>query len=165
MPSITDFIGNFRNGYRPNLYKVFVTGLPQKIEFTAKAAQLPGKDIGVIEVNYQNKVIPMKGDNIFPEWTLTLMLDEDLTVKTAIEDWMTLINANDPVVGANNVIQYMRDASVIALGSDEQEIAEYKFYNLWPYTLTPVELSWDTKDTIAEQPVTFRYTHWERLKP
>ncbi len=165
MPSITEFVSNFQHGLRPNLYKVFIAGLSQKLEFTCKTAQLPGRDFGVIEVPYMNKTIPMKGDVVYPEWPVTIMMDEDMVIKTGIEDWMRIIELEDVVLGATTMLEYMRDASVIQLSGAGEEIAEYKFFNLWPYSMAPVELGFEQKDVISELPIVFRYSHWTRLSP
>ncbi len=164
MSTIDSFVNNFDIGARANMYKVFIDGLDQKLEFTCKAAQLPGRTINPIEVKYLANTIKLGGDSIFDDWTVTILADEDFGVRNAIIEWQEQIKAAKDATG-QSTLNYMRTAEIVHLKRDggENSDARFKFFNLWPTVLDPVELSFDSADTIAEYGCTFSVGYWEKL--
>ena len=161
--SIEAFKAAFVHGVRPNLYKMEIFGLPEKLQYLCKASQLPGKEIGVIEVPYLNQKAKFGGDATFEPLTVTIMLDNDFSVRNEIESWMENIRANDTPVGDDPAI-YRQTGSIIQLDNSNSEIAQYDFIGLWPSSLSPLDMAFETNDTIAEYTVTFQYDHWLRVK-
>lgn len=158
---ISNLVANFKGGARANLYKVEIEGIDSKLEFLCKTSQLPGKTVNPIEVKYLNNTLKVAGDATFEDWTITLMNDEDYAIHHQIEQWMETIKNNARATGSGNISDYMRQAHVIQLGRDGSELSHYTFYNLWPTSLSPVELGFESADTITESSVTFSYSHWE----
>ena len=74
------------DGARPNLFAVTLT-FPllvdngtvsgQKVTFMAKAAQLPGSTVGTVPVYYFGRELKFPGNRTFPDWTITIINDED----------------------------------------------------------------------------------------
>ena len=162
--SVNDFLANFNSGVRPNLYQVYIDNLPEKLKFMCKATSMPGKDIPAIDVFYMDKIIPIPGDVTFPEWMTTVMLDSDWAVRKEIEDWMERIRPNSEIGGEANLRNIYGTATVGQLGLNNQIIAEYKLHNIFPSSLQPIELSFETRDTVAQFDITWRYTHWEKVR-
>lgn len=164
MSTISDFTSNFSIGSRSNLYKIEIDGINQKLEFTCKAAQLPGKTINPIEVKYLSNTIKVPGDAVFEDWTVTVLNDEDFIIRQQIDTWMEDIKANSNATGQGN-FGYFREARVIPINRDGSENTDgsYKLINLWPTSVEPMELGFDNSDTILEFGVTFSYTHWEKI--
>ncbi len=164
MSTVNDFVSNFTIGARANLYKVFIDGLSQKLEFTCKAAQIPGKTINPIEVKYLNNTIKIGGDITFDDWTITILNDEDYLIRTQLDKWQTDIIANGEAKGAGQLSEYFRTAQVIQLNRDgsESDNGKYKLINCWPTTIDPMDLGFENADTILEYGVTFSFSHWER---
>ena len=161
---INSFKSNFSAGVRPTLYKVQITRLPQKLEFLAKTAQLPGRTLGEIEVPYMGKTLFVAGDDTFDPLELTITLDTDFAVRNELEDWMEKIKSASGAGGSTTISDYYGEANVIQLDTSGQEIAEYNYVDLWPTNVSPVDLGFENKDTIAEYTVSFRYNYWIRVK-
>jgi len=90
-------IENFRGaltggGARPNLFDVTIDGFDSKFTYTCKGASLPGTDIGTVEVPYFGRNIKLPGNRTFPEWTATVINDEDFFVHERFVDWITDLN-------------------------------------------------------------------------
>lgn len=137
----------------------------KKLKFTCKAAQLPGKTLGVIEVPYFGRKIKVAGDQTFAEWTITVINDEDFVTRNAFESWMSSINQHNSNLRTNQfyhstakVTQYAKSA---AFGSFSTPIKSYKFEGVWPSDLSPIDVSWESNDTIEEYTVTLNYNWWE----
>ena len=144
---IASFKSNLRNGgARPNLFEVEV-GNPidgsadQVFKFHCRAAQLPASTI--------------------EPWTVTILNDEDFSVRTSLENWMGGINDHASNLQFNNQTTYKnRDSKVVHYGKDGSVIATYKFVGIFPTELGAVELAWDSNDQIEEFTCTFAYDYW-----
>jgi len=162
MASVNEFIQNFSVGARANLYQLEIAGFDEKLKFVAKAAQVPGKAIGPIEVRYLSHIIKVAGDPVFDDWTATILHDEDHGIRTALDDWQASIVANDDAVAAGALTDYFREITISQLKSDGtvNEAGVYKLQNAWPSTIEPMDLGFENADTILEYGVTFSYSHW-----
>jgi hypothetical protein len=159
---IEDFKAALKAGYRPNLYKMEVMGLPEKFVFLCKAAQLPGKNIGIVEAPYLGMKAKLAGDVTYEDLSVTAIMDTDFAVRTAIEEWMQTIKANEAAIGLDSAL-YKRIGTIIALDTNDNEIAEYNFIGMWPSSIAPVDLSYETNDTLAEYVITFSFDYWTRI--
>lgn len=164
MGTINEFVSNFTIGARANLYKVQIDGIDQKLEFTCKTAQIPGKTINPIEVKYLNNTIKVAGDTTFDDWAVTIMNDEDYLIRKQLEEWMEKIKNNSQSIGSGEMSDYFRTATVIQLNRDgsENDNAKYKFVNMWPTTIDPMDLGFENADTILEFGCTFAFSYWEK---
>lgn len=159
--NITDFKGNFPfDGARPNLFEVNIPVFDQKLVFTAKTAQLPGSSIGVVEVPYFGRTIKMAGNRVFPEWTITVINDEDFIVRNQLEEWMARINGHEGNLAEAYYSEYAFDAEVYQYGKEGSIIKSYTFIDMFPIDVSPIDVSWDANDTIEEYTVTFQYQYW-----
>lgn len=158
-------------GARPNLFKVTMgapayVGFPtEKMSFLCKAAQLPESTVGTVEVPYFGRNIKMAGDRTFPEWTVTIINDEDFLIRNAFESWMDGIDTHTRTgtkrgaAGANPT-SYVSDGVVQQYGKSGDVIKEYTFVNMFPSNVAAIDLTWDVADSIEEFTVTFNYDHW-----
>lgn len=158
---IEDFKSNFIEGAKPTLYSVEIQGLPEKLKFLCKIAQLPGRTISPIEIPYAGHTVKIAGDALFEDLTLTIQLDTDFAVKNELEEWMENIR-NADASGGQEPNAYKKEAFIIQYNTIDEEIAKYHFFGLWPTVIDPVELGFDSKDTISEMSCTFSYDYWKR---
>lgn len=159
--NITDFKGNFPfDGARPNLFEVNIPVFDQKLTFTAKTAQLPGSTIGTIEVPYFGRTIKVAGNRTFPEWTITVINDEDFVVRNQLEEWMARINGHESNLAEALYSQYCFDAEVYQYGKQGDIVKSYTFIDMFPADISPIDVSWDANDAIEEYAVTFQYQYW-----
>lgn len=163
MAGINDFVSVFKGGARANLYEVSVTRLSENLKFLAKATALPGKDIGEVALNYLNHTISYRGDITYQDWHVTILMDQDWQLKTQLEEWMEQIQSADDITGAGALTEYAATATVSQLSTQGTPIATYELYNIWPISMPTIELSFDSKDTISEIDVTFKYSHFKRI--
>lgn len=151
-------------GARPTLFEVRLTNpvtsvADFKIPFMVKAAQLPGSTLGSYTVPYFGRQIKYAGDRTFEDWTVTVINDEDFLIRNALEAWSNSINSH--VSNTRSLPQdYKSDAQVIQYGKDGTALRQYTFQGLYPINLDPIDLNWETQDTIEEFGVTFQYDLW-----
>lgn len=166
--SINSFISNFQGGARPNRYRVQITwpaavGTPNvQDEFVVKAAQMPGVNLGVVQVPYKGRTIPVPGDRTYEDWTATVMNDITMSHRNAFERWNYLFNAaRENVQGVNSFKDLLATIDVTQLGPNDEALKTVKIYNAWPSNVTPIDLGYDQNDMVSEFQVTVSYSHWE----
>jgi len=159
------------DGARPNLFQCELTfpqlagGAQQQFTFMARAASLPGDTVNPIPMYYFGRELKFSGNRTFPEWTVTIINDEDFQVRNAFEDWMSGLNSHVGNLRNPAFIKgdggYQQDGYVTQFGKTGDVIKRYKFVGLFPLDIGPIELDWGSNDTIEEYAVTFAYQWWE----
>lgn len=170
------------DGARPNLFQVsmtfprltsvpsFTTGpagaasASNKFTFMCKTAQLPGSTVSAVPVFYFGRQLNFTGNRSFPEWSVTIINDEDFIVRKAFEKWMSGLNSHATNVRDRlftNAEDYQVDAYVTQFGKTKTVEKQYKFVGMFPIDVSPIELDWGANDTIEEFAVTFAYQWWE----
>ena len=174
--SISDFksalIGG---GARPNLFEVELTTLPGGITWDAdnfrymcKAASLPASTIANIDVPFRGRIFKVAGDRTIDVWSVTVINDEDFKLRNAFEEWMNAIAKLDNNLGATQPESYMTNAKVYQLGRGSTKsstsntgdanvvLKEYEMIDIFPTSVSAIDLSYDTGDTIEECTVEFQ---------
>ena len=171
--NVTEFRANLvGDGARPNLFQVVLT-LPQfannataagqKLQFMAKAAQLPGSTVGTVPLYYFGREMKFAGNRSFTDWTLQIINDEDFVIRNSMESWMNAVNShagNIRNTSAASPSSYAVDATVTQYGKTGSAINTYSFVGLFPLDIAPIDLDWGSNDTIEEYSVTFAYQYW-----
>jgi len=169
-------ITSFRNGMtydgqRPNLFEVTIPDISNAflgggVPIMAKGTSIPGATIGTIVVPYFGREVKLAGNRTFPEWTITVLNDEDFSIRSQFERWMNYINSHggnlrtsDSYTSSGaNVKQYSKK------GNTNTPTASYTFVNMFPTDLSEITLDWGDNDVIEEYTVTFAYDYWTRTK-
>ena len=179
--TIADFKGKLTGGgARPNLFEVQLAKLPTGINwdgevfrYMCKAASLPASTIANIDVPFRGRIFKVAGDRTVDVWSVTVINDEDFKLRNAFEQWMDLIAKLDNNLGATQPESYMVDAEVFQLGrgstksstnsdgSANSVLKQYKMQSIFPTSLSAIDLSYDTGDTIEEFTVEFQVQSFE----
>tara|TARA_Y100001973_G_scaffold106622_1_gene185901 strand:- start:1938 stop:2537 length:600 start_codon:yes stop_codon:yes gene_type:complete len=138
-----------------------------QIRFRAKATQAPGMTIGTIEVPYQGRTIKIAGDRVFEEWNVTVINDEDYAIRNAFEAWQNGISQIDfdtdgeRIAEIEGINDYVADVVVRQRTKKSGSVSkQYLMKNAFPTAIGPIELSWDSQDTIEEFDVTFAFDYF-----
>ena len=178
--TIQDFKSTLRGGgARANLFEVILTDMPGGGQFSSadfsilcKAAQLPASTIASIDVPFRGRIFKVAGDRTFETWSVTVINDEDFKIRSSMERWMQYIGQFGDGSGSTNPNDYMRSATVRqlsrnpsttgnnAFGGGLKVSAQYKFYDIFPTSISAIDLSYDTADTIEEFTVEFQVQYW-----
>ena len=176
MTKIADFLGKFDGGSRPNLFEIEITGEssifgPDDLKVHCKAAALPSSVLGEIPINYMGRIIKVPGDRTYEDWTITIINDEQMSLRHKFEEWNSRYNnhqGNTPsvnIAGANKQNSHMTmlattSAIVRQLDRNHKMIREYTLNGLWCDNVSAVDLSYDTPDSISEFTVTLKYQYF-----
>lgn len=166
--SITEFSSNLQyGGARPSKFSALITNpidatADAKIPFTFKAASLPGRNFGVINVGYMGRQIPLPGDPTFEAWTTTVYNDEDFAVRNTLEKWHSSMNSveGNLALDGSAPSNYLSQGTVTQFDKAGNELRTYQFVGLWPSAIGAIELDWDNRDQIEVFQVTWQYAYY-----
>jgi hypothetical protein len=161
-------------GARPSLFNVFLSvpagiGIDNvsvnKFRFVCRTAELPAFSVGSLEIPYFGRKIKVAGDRNFGDWSVTVMNDEDFSVRALFESWSNAINrlvsnVRDPNVSTEN---YKTDLEIQQYSKDGQIIRSYKAVGAFPTEIGAIALDWDTQNAIESFGVTFSIDYIEPL--
>lgn len=159
-------------GARANQFRVILTipgnlGGPDqtnalgKIQFMARAAQLPGSVIPVTEVAFRGRNTKLSsGDRTFEPWTITCYNDNDFVIRNAMESWMANIANHRGSEGLLTSALYQTTLTVQQLDRNDAILKQYQFVNAFPTNVAPIQLSFDQTTAIEEFDITFDYDYW-----
>ena len=175
--NISDFKSKLiGGGARPNLFEVELTTLPDGVtgwdadsfQFLCKAAALPAESIASIDVAFRGRIFKVAGDRTIDTWSVTVINDEDFVLRNAFENWTQQIADLTTNLGATDPSAYMTNAKVFQLGrgstkasqdsngNENVVLKEYEFIDIFPTSVSAIDLSYDTGDTIEEFTVEFQ---------
>ena len=170
---ITDFKSKLTGGgARANLFEVVLTfpdaAAPDQVvldksRFLVKGANLPASNVQQIEVPFRGRILKVAGDRTFDSWTVTVLNDTDFAIRSAFEKWMNVINRMSDNTGLTNPAEYQSDAFVYQLDRDGTALRSYRFYDIFPTQVGPIELSYDSQG-IQEFTVELQVLWWEAIK-
>ena len=162
--NINEFAASMRlGGARPNLFRVqFQSPFNSllAVPFRVRAALLPAMTLGTLPAPYMGRVKKLPGNRTFEPWNVTIMEDEDLEIKNALEQWSNSINSMEGNVNTFNSpapIEYETQATVSLLGKQNNVLREYTMINMWPKNVSQVQLDWETNDQIFQHDVEFEF--------
>ena len=148
-------------------------------KFLCKAASLPASVITPVEIPFRGRILKVAGDRTFETWSTTIINDENFLIRNAFETWMQGMSKNSNATGATDPSSYMTYALVHQLGrgadagqksttnSDALSgtqitpLKTYTFFDIFPTTVSTIDLSYENTDAIEEYTVEFQVQYWE----
>jgi len=172
--TISDFKTKLTGGgARPNLFEVELAfpagvGIDNDViddaRFLVKAAALPSSIIAPINVPFRGRILKIAGDRTFETWTITVLNDVSFDIRSAFEKWMNYINKLDDATGVTNPVDYQVDAIVNQLNRDGGILRRYRFKDVFPTSVSTIDLNYETVDTIQEFQVEMQVHYWEAYR-
>ena len=115
-------------GARANLFEVVISDIDanlmaaagvKEFTFACKAAAIPAMAVGVVEVPYFGRVVKVPGNKTFDNWNVTVINDENFTIRDGFEKWIASMgthignvntSTNTNLYGTGVVKQYAKTA-------------------------------------------------------
>ena len=176
-------------GARPNLFEVDVTfptavnlGVQgdgtgtfdsENFRFLCKTAALPGSNVTPIDVPFRGRTLKVAGDRTIEPWSVTIINDEDFSHRRAFEAWIQNMAQYGDHSGLTDPNDYMGNAVVYQLGRSESNqqgtnttgensriLAQYRFIDIFPTSISEVPLSYESTNLIEEFTVDFQVQYY-----
>jgi hypothetical protein len=158
-------------GARPNQFRITL-GWPAGVgspggehNILVTSAALPASNVNPTIVSYRGREIKFAGERTFDPWTVSIMNDTKLTLRSYFEKWSSLMNEYVNNGGTTAPGGYMADLICEQLDRNDAVIRTYKIQNAFPTTVSEISLAYNANDTISEFNVTFNYSHFEVALP
>ena len=177
--TIDDFKGKLvGGGVRPNLFEVELAwpdgyglvqdGVDRDSRFLVKAASLPASQIQSIEVPFRGRILKIAGDRKFETWTITVINDQNFSIRQSMESWMNNINNHEYDSGVVDPNSYQTNFKVHQLGRGPKSgdgnipmLRSYEMRGCFPTGIGAIDLSYDNQDQIQEYQVEFQVQWWQ----
>jgi hypothetical protein len=156
-------------GARPNQFAVqlsfptYVTSATLAVArapFLVSVAELPGQTVNPAIVQYRGREVKFVGDRVYAPWTITVLNDAEMSIRTAMEQWMNGMENYADKFGRLQPSEYQRDMQVFQLDRNGNALKSYNIVNGFPVDLSPVALDFGANDQISSFTVTFQYQHF-----
>ena len=156
-------------GARPNQFAVqlsfptYVTGATLAVArapFLVSVAELPGQTVNPAIVQYRGREVKFVGDRVYAPWSITVLNDSEMSIRTAMEQWMNGMEDYANKFGRLQPSEYQRDMQVFQLDRNGNALKSYNIINGFPVDLSPVALDFGANDQISSFTVTFQYQHF-----
>lgn len=154
-------------GARPNQFQVTINfpagvGAPQgDFNLLINAAALPASNVNPTVLQYRGRAVPLPGERVFDPWTITVVNDTEMTMRTYFERWSDLMNNRTNNGGAIIPTEYLCDLYVSQLDRNDETLRTYKLFNAFPTNVSEIALSYGQNDVISEFTATIYYSHFE----
>ena len=127
----------------------------------ARTANIPSYTMGVIELGYSGRILPVPGDRQFEEFTVNFLHVNDMKFRRSLEKWSENVNGTTSNTGLSNLDDIMRDITLELLDSNDQTTRTFVLKDAWPSNMTSGDLDQNAMDSTIEYTVTFRYVELE----
>ena len=168
---INRFKTRLGGGVYPSLFRidtnsaVFSDGDKRDLAFLCTAANLPPSTLGEITVNHRGRQVYLPGFRTYEPWTITILSDEDLSIRTAFERWVDRIDgardhlSDDVNFNLNSYNALFSTWTVTQLDRQGKAIKSYELDACFPTSVAEIALSAETTD-LASFSVTLRYQYF-----
>jgi len=156
-------------GARPNQFAVrlsfptYVAGAANAVArapFLVSIAELPGQTVNPAVIQYRGREVKFVGDRVYAPWTITVLNDSEMSIRTAMEQWMSGMEDYASKFGRLQPSEYQRNADVLQLDRNGNVLKSYVLVDCFPVDLSPVGLDFGANDQISTFTVTFQYQHF-----
>ena len=151
--SFKDAVGG---GVRNALFRVngFIgnQGADNAVSFLCTAAQLPTSTLGQTTAPYRGRNIKIPTSRTFEDWTITILSDRNLSLRSKFEQWVDSINGSrDNVEQVQDAVTdlsaaFFTDWYVDQLDRSGKAIKSYQFKYCFPTTVSSVDLSAESEE-------------------
>lgn len=169
---LTDFVASLSqtNLVRPNRFLVYIEppksmsdfGLSSNdIKFYVQSATIPDRSFTEVEIKYFGMTYKIPGNETNTDLTITLINDNEWDIRNFFERWLNLISDRD-----NSKKEYTKDlfknasVTVHQLGYTGEVLSKYKFFHVFPKSVSEIELNMETNDSHETMQVVFCYSYW-----
>ena len=158
-------------GLRPNQFQVQLAFPPlinagqargpERSTFLVSVAEIPGQTINPAIVQYRGREVKFAGDRTFAPYTMTVLNDTTMSIRVAMEAWMTGMEDLKGKEGLLRPRDYQSDVTISQLNRNGDTIRVYKLREAFPVDLSPIALDFGANDQISTFQVTMQYQYFE----
>lgn len=144
------------------------TSAKEQMEFLGRAAAVPSYTQGTVEVPFRGRTLKIAGDRTYEPFTVTIMNTQNHQLRNTFEKWASILQfethnfATSAGLGGNQMGVFGK-AEVSLLRRNKKDAVEdykilrtYTMHNIWPSSVSAVDLDWGNNDAVQEFTVEFQ---------
>ena len=156
-------------GARPNQFAVqlsfptYVAGqniAAARSPFLVSVAELPGQTVNPTIVQYRGREVKFAGDRVYAPFTMTILNDAEMSIRSSLESWMGGIEDYAAKFGRLQPSAYQADFDVYQLDRNGNILKNYHIVNAFPVDISAVGLDFGANDQLSTFTATFQYQHF-----
>jgi len=128
--------------------------------FLVSVAEIPGQTVNPAIVQYRGREVKFAGDRTFAPYTMTVLNDTDMSIRTAMENWMSGMEDLQNKFGNLVPNTYQCDVDIAQLDRNGNELRVYMLRDAFPVDLSPIALDFGANDQISTFQVTMQYQYF-----
>lgn len=135
----------------------------ESIEFLARASAVPSYTQGTVEVPFRGRTLKIAGDRTYEPFTVTIMNTQDNKLRNCFERWTQLLQfeTHNFATSTGNSIFGVAEVSLLRRNKkdateDYKVLRTYRMHNIWPSSVSAVDLDWGNNDAVQEFTVEFQ---------
>ena len=151
---------------RPNLFNVSISksGAPDTFSFRCESTSIPGKSIATIDDIGSGPSLKIPYDVTYNDIDLNIICSQDMKERKFFEDWMDDIVNHQGIMSFYNTYAKGVKLTVEQLDENGFIILSYDLYDVYPISISPMNLSWEETNTYQRFSVTLNY-RYHKLNP
>lgn len=171
MIKLTEFKNQLIQMVRPNRFLVKIN--PPSIYdhgqdlnllvYLAQSAKIPEKNLGEIEIKYHGMSLKLPGDFSHDDLSISFFNHYGWEPRDFFEDWVEVIQEVSGDNVRSDAVSVIDDSTITIdqLGDSEDDVlASYTFYDVFPKSVQAIDLNMETTDSVQTFTVDFAYSHW-----
>jgi hypothetical protein len=177
--SLESYRTNLGNIVRPNKFIVTIqpptiltgyTSFYDKLKFHVKESKIPSRTVGEYEMKFHGQRLLLQGDTTFEDLDVKILNEDSWKCRSMFEDWQNLISnitSSSKTDLAFTKYKDLTDGAYVIVDQynfSNEILASYKYFYVFPKSVSGIDLSTETKDSVEEFDVSFGYSYWKRLK-
>ena len=156
-------------GLRPNQFQVqlafptYVAGGATAVTrstFLVSVAELPGQTVNPAIVQYRGREVKFAGDRTFAPYTMTVLNDTEMSIRSSMESWMSGMEDLKSKFGVIAPTEYTADVIISQLDRNGDTMRTYSLRDAFPVDLSPIALDFGANDQISTFQVTMQYQYF-----
>lgn len=102
-----------------------------------------------------NKKINLAGDRTYEDWTVTVYVDADHTIRQQLIDWQNKAHAIGKEIYGDIPADYKKSATITAIDRQGRDTKSYNFEGVWPTNIGEQQVDWENNNAVSTFDVTF----------
>jgi hypothetical protein len=170
MANITEFRNALKSGVlRQHKWRVIFnfpayagnTDNSRQASLLARTATTPSSTLGVIELQWGGRTLPLPGDRTYEEFPVTFIGTNDMNIRNAFESWSENINGSQSNAGIVDPESFVKDIQFDLTDINDTVIKTYILKDAFPVSISGMDMDAGSQDSFAEFTVTFRYVNYQ----
>jgi hypothetical protein len=125
----------------------------------ARSTNTPASTVGVIDLAWGGRLIPIPGDRTYEEFDITFIGVNDMNVYNAFQRWSENINGSDSNRGLTNLGDIFSDFTLQLMDTNDNITKTYVLHDGWPSVVGQMSMDAGEMDGYATFSITVRYVN------